>query len=184
MSSRSGVNGYFQQLNALASNDIFKNYATNQEAINKLLARQTEEWGYLDIFMADRNGVAFAKNVDISEREYFQKAMAGNNAVSDPVVSKDTGSMQVFVAVPVKQNDGTIVGVLVAALDGNGLSDMIADITYGQSGRAYMINNSNDVTIAHKDKDLVLSQDKTIEDAKSDPGLAPAGRIGIEYVCR
>ena len=50
--------------------------------------------------------------VDVSEREYFKKAMAGVVYVSNMNVSKSNGSRICTIAVPIKGHDGKVVGVL------------------------------------------------------------------------
>ncbi len=50
--------------------------------------------------------------VDITDREYFQEAIAGNVYVSNVLVSKSTGLRQMTIAVPVKGDGDVIIGVL------------------------------------------------------------------------
>ena len=55
---------------------------------------------------------ASGKLVDVSAREYFQQAMAGNAFVSDVITSASTGLRQTTIAVPVFGDSGDVVGVV------------------------------------------------------------------------
>ncbi|MDP4108993.1 MAG: methyl-accepting chemotaxis protein [Bacillota bacterium] len=170
------IQGYYNQLAALATNDLLKEPGNNKKEINQLLGRLSVEWGYKTVFMANTQGITMDKNIDISEREYFKNAVAGTNTISDPIVSKSDKTMSVFIAVPVLGYSRSVIGVIVANLDGNELSKMISDITFAKTGKAYMINK-DDVTIAHSNEEVVLNQEKTFDMLKSDPQLAQLAEL-------
>ncbi len=173
------LNGYYSQLDALTSNGLFMDYNANKAEIESLLSKLNKQWGYSDLFVADKNGIAIRQNVDISARDYFKKAIAGSNAVSDPVVSKADGTIQIFMAVPIKNENGNVISVLIAGMDGNGLSTIISDITYAKTGKAYMINSKGTV-IAHSNKELVLTMDNSIEQAKTDTSLSQIAALEVK----
>ncbi len=168
---RARIENYYEQLEGLASNGILQDYNANKAQIEDLLAKKSKEWGYTDVFFVDRTGVALRTGINLSSREYFQKALSGKNSISDPMISKSDNSMAVFVAVPVKNAAGSVIGVLVSNLDGNGLSSMITDLTFAKTGRAFIINGSG-TFIAHYNKESVLAQENNIELAKNDKNLA------------
>jgi len=159
-------------LGALAETDAIKKDTLTLDEKLKLLDNEVKRNGHLRINIADTNGNAKNTNgdsSDISTREYFIKALSGENAVSDPIVSKADNSVIVSYAVPIKDGN-TVKGVLVAIRDGNELSTLTNDIKFGKSGTAYMINN-NGTVVAHTDKDLVLNMNNDSENVKTDPGL-------------
>jgi len=53
---------------------------------------------------------------------------------------------------------------------------MISDITYGKTGQAFMINNKG-ITIAHKDKNLVINGYNVIEEVINDENLQSLAEI-------
>ncbi len=55
---------------------------------------------------------ASGKLVDVSARDYFKQAMAGNTYVSDVITSASTGARQTTFSCPVYADDGTIVGIV------------------------------------------------------------------------
>lgn len=166
---RTRVEGYYDKLTTLATNSIFQDTNTNAVQINGLLDKMAKEWGYEDVLMANKLGIT-TDGTDISGKDYFQKALSGVNNISDPIINKADKSMKVYVAVPLKDNLGSVAGVLVSVIDGTELSKISSDVTYGKSGKAYL-NNSKGTTIAHSDKETVLSQENTIELAKTDSNL-------------
>lgn len=161
------------KLELVAGMDDIKDTAlTISEKLN-LLDKEAKRSGHLKMGIADTEGnIQYSngeKSINIAERDYFKKALAGTSNVSDPIVSKSNNKVVICYAVPIKDGD-TVKGVLVATRDGNELSTYIDEVRIGKSGSAFMINNSG-ITIAHKDRNLVINMDNVLEDVKKDPGL-------------
>lgn len=64
---------------------------------------------------------------NLSTRPYFPKVLAGNTIIGDLVLSKATGKSVAIVAVPVKDRDGAIAGVLGASIYLDKLSERVRD---------------------------------------------------------
>lgn len=162
----------FNALEALAESDWMKSDELTIDGKLDLLKNEVNRSGHLYMLISDTNGNSKYTNgstANIAEREYFIKALSGEKAVSDPIVSKVDNSVVMAFAVPIKDGN-TVKGVLVAARDGNTLSDFISNIQFGKSGAAFMINK-NGTTVAHKDKELVTKMDNDFENIKKDPEL-------------
>jgi len=112
----------------------------------------------------DSKGVS----VNLGAREYFQKAMKGEAAVSDPVVSPATGGLVAVVAVPVKL-DGRVTGVLFGAISLDEISQKTGEVKIGKTGYAFMIK-SDGLTIANPNKELVM-KDNPLKNDKLPPAL-------------
>lgn len=69
---------------------------------------------------------ASGKLVDVSSREYFKQAMAGNTYVSDVIVSSATGVRQCTISAPVYGYDGSIVGIAQRNYDLNDFHKLLA----------------------------------------------------------
>ena len=171
VSERSEI--FKKSLSSLASNQIFENMAVNKDAIISLLNEQTEANGHLTMFAADKDGQTYANQDmgNVADQDYFKEAMKGQQVISDPVINDGDKTMRIFIAVPVVNSSGQTVGALVAVRDGREISEMISDVTYAKSGKAFMLNNKG-VTIAHSNQDLVISKDNDFENIKSDAKLA------------
>ncbi|WP_245867754.1 Methyl-accepting chemotaxis protein McpA [Sporomusa silvacetica DSM 10669] len=128
--------------------------------------RRYETFGYIAPtgIALDSTGVS----VNLGAREYFQKAMKGEAAVSDPVVSPATGGLVAVVAVPVKL-DGKVTGVFFASISLDEISQKTGEVKIGRTGYAYMLK-SDGVTIANPNKELVM-KDNPIKNDKLPPAL-------------
>ncbi|QXM05589.1 methyl-accepting chemotaxis protein [Crassaminicella indica] len=136
------------------------------------LVEEIKKNGYLRMAIMDKNGIATYQDdsiKDLSQREYFKKAIKGESAISDPIISKVDGSVVVALAVPIKYNN-EITGVLLAIKDGTFISDLAKDIKYGESGYSYLISKDGTI-IGHADNKLVLAKHNLLKEAKSDSSL-------------
>lgn len=169
---KSEIEVQFNALEALAASDWMMNDKLTTDEKLDLLKTEVNRSGHLYMLISDTNGNSKYTNgatANISEREYFIKALSGEKTVSDPLISKVDNSLVMAFAVPIKDGN-RVKGVLVAARDGNVLSDSITNIQFGKNGAAFMINK-NGTTVAHKNKDLVINMDNDFENIKKDPGL-------------
>jgi methyl-accepting chemotaxis protein len=60
--------------------------------------------------------MAFA-HIVLKERPYYQEALKGNKVVTDPIISKDNGTLIINMAVPIKDKGGKVIGVLIGNRD-------------------------------------------------------------------
>ncbi|MBC2724235.1 methyl-accepting chemotaxis protein [Desulfosporosinus sp.] len=179
------INSVLDTLETVADNDIIQEGVGSQgDAIVKFVGDEAKRSGHLQMFTLGPDGLILSTQtgqmVDLSERDYFKKAIIGERFVSDPIVNKDNGSIVISYAVPIKQ-DGKIIGVLVALRDGTSLSTITKDIKYGETGNSFMINKKG-TTIAHTNKDLVMNMDNDFENVKQDPKLEPLVKLEREMV--
>ncbi len=162
----------FNILEVLATRDYIKDPKYTWEDQLPILMEEVKRSSVISLAVSSLDGtlrMSSGATVNISDREYFKKALKGENAVSDPIVSKENGTIVVTYAVPIKFND-QITGALVALTDGVKLSEITNNITFGKSGKAFMINKLG-TTIAHSNKDLVINMDNDFESFKTDPKL-------------
>ncbi len=103
----------------------------------------------------------------LADREYFQQAIKGEDAISNPLLNKVSGKIAVAVAVPVK-NGNSVVGVLYATINMDGLTQYVISIKIGQTGYAF-INQKDGTTIIHPSKEVAM-KNNSLTDANADPG--------------
>lgn len=162
----------FNALEILATMDYIKNPKYTWEDQLPILTDEVKRSGMIALTVTSVDGTSRSttgKTTNISDQEYFKKALNGESAVSDPTVSKEDGTIIVTYAVPIKFNN-QITGVLTALADGKKLSEITNDITFGKSGKAFMLNKLG-TTIAHSNIDLVINMDNDFESIKTDPKL-------------
>ena len=140
-----------------------------QQPILKVLVKQTD---FLDIAIVQMDGTANYSDGTISklaDRDYIKKALSGESAISDVLISQVTNQPVIMVATPIFKS-GTVVGALIGRRDGNALSDIVDDTGYGIDGYGYIVNGTGTV-IAHPDRNKVINQYSPIEEAKKDSSL-------------
>lgn len=164
-----------------------ENFIANLEAIAARPEVRTMEWekqeaalisevkrlGYFRLNIIDLTGSARSTDgnlADLSEREYFIKAAAGKGNISDPLLSKFDGKMVMVGAVPIKDEDGKIIGVLSATVDYTTLSNLVADINMGYGGYAFVMNKDG-LTIAHPKPEYIMTEFSNFEGVNSEASL-------------
>lgn len=164
------VVGVVKDLTQISQHPVFQELAT-QEAIDENLALRAtdvlknslsvyEEFRGVGLF--DTNGIAYAykaagsnATITISDRDYFTKAMRGETAFSDALLSKVTGKPIIVMAIPYRLH-GEIKGVFVAALNLSSFTDKFIDpVKMGETGYAFMVSRSG-YLFAHPDKSTLM----------------------------
>jgi methyl-accepting chemotaxis protein len=145
--------------------------------------------GALDLAMINPDGVAryvlSDTTINVRDRAYFHKAMAGEKSV-EMVVSRVTGKVVTVFAVPIRKTeymDSPIVGVLLARKDGaQTLSNLVAELkTPYKSGYAFLVNEQGTM-IAHRNQELINRQFNPVIEAAKDTSLKSlAGMIASAF---
>ncbi len=128
------------------------------EQLNHLLERLSAGQGHYDtIFVVDPDGrgvvgVAHdgrtrvmsqdeARQFNVPDRAWFQRAIAGNEVFSQPVVSRATGNRVSTVAIPIRR-EGEIVGVMRGAVQLNMVFERVNAMNLGAQSEIYLLNRS------------------------------------------
>lgn len=146
---------------------------TEDQKFSKLKTQETRG-KYLLLGIADTHGkfvTSNKKEINILELSSYQKALTGESTVNEPMqdpfgitgISENT--LVVIYTTPIKVG-GKVESVLVAVKSGNEFSALIDDITFGKTGRAFMINEVGDI-IAHNNLSLVYDKTNYITEAEN-----------------
>ncbi len=173
----SNITKSFELLDMIAYN--LKASELSQEQKLSRLKKEEVKGKYLLLGIADLSGkltTSGNKVIDISDLDSYQKALQGDQAVSEPI--KDTfgisglsdSSLVIVYANPIKSG-GKLDSILIAVRSGNEFSTLVDDITFGKTGRAFMINEAGDI-IAHQNLSLVFDKTNFIKEAETDQTLA------------
>lgn len=121
-----------------------------------ILEREAANLGAEAMLVVDLTGVGYYADGsvnDLSDRDYVQRALRGEAAISDVIISRATGEPVLMLAVPIK-NQENIVGALAIRVNGYYLSSIIDEITFGENGYAFMINQDGTI-VAHGNRAFV-----------------------------
>ena len=172
------VASQLSNLEMLANRDKIKDTTSNWVSKKEILLEETKRAGHISMSIAGIDGLANSTTgaeVDLNDRDYFKKAMAGTKSVSEPVLSKQNGVMIMVYATPIMR-DGVVVGIVTAIRDVAKLGEITNGITFGKSGKAFMINKAG-VKVAHSNNELVLNSDNDFENVKTNASLAPLVKL-------
>lgn len=131
----------FRSLEAFASMIAESDELTDERNL-RIIRHIGEKCDFKLVALFDREGNATYNNgmrKKIASRGYYQIALEGNRAISDPLESVVDGGTRVILAVPVER-DGEVIGVLGGSYDMNALSHMMFEGMYDGSGYAMIIS--------------------------------------------
>ena len=179
------VTAFFQFLEGITRTPILQDSTLSYQEKTAYLTKEAafnDRIKELDI--TDKNGNFYyaGGSVQVSDREWFQKALSGEKFVTEPYIERATGTLVMTFAVPVFDSTHTVVGVLSADVNGLQLSEDISDIVVGKTGVCYILGLTG-TTIADKDEELVKNRINFSEEAKKDAAfnsLATFEKMAVE----
>ncbi len=132
----------------------------NPDAMSDVLLSTVDNMPMISqIYVMDTTGMQIYKTsgtlADRSDRDYFQKALAGEPYFSDILISGTTNMPIVVIAAPVKDG-GKTVGVVGASIDLSELSVLSSAVQTGKTGYGFIVESSGKL-IAHPDRELITS---------------------------
>ncbi len=147
---------------------------TQEQIVTKLKIQETKG-RYLLLGIADTKGnlmMSGNKVTNIKDLAVYKNALNGERSVSEPSLDMigisgiSTDSLIVVYALPIKVG-GKIDSVLIAVRSGNEFSTLVNDISFGKTGKAFMVNEKGDM-IAHENLSLVYDKVNYISVAEQD----------------
>lgn len=156
-------------IDALAQNKILIDETVTRKEKVQFFESEAERTGYMAFAFADKQGNSITFNqdgttVDVNTRDYYQRAIKGESAASDMMISAATGDLIIIYAAPVKVR-GEIVGVFYGRKSAAALSAVVDHFSYQETGYQYIMNEHGNV-VAHKDTNMVLEQFNMLENAR------------------
>ncbi len=171
------LNMRLQVLEEIASRDALTGMSWQVQKIS--LQKDVERLQYEDMAVISLDGTAnyvlSDKTANLSDREYFQKALNGEANVSDVLISKTTNAASIIYAAPIKQN-GAVVGVLMGRRNGTALNDITDELGIGEKGYAFVVG-ADSTLFAHPNRDYVMNQVNVFEQIDSN---GPLKSFGVE----
>lgn len=112
----------------------------------KLAATLKQTAGNQTLLVFDKQGTIVASsNAGIvgesrADREYFQKALAGQSFISDAITSQSTGQLIIAFAQPIKDKAGQVLGVYASTVDSSFFLPKMGDININDEGNIQIIS--------------------------------------------
>lgn len=136
------------------------------------------------IIVASANESAIG--IDISDREYYQKAMtAGKSYVGASLFSKDTGMQVIPLSTPIIADNGEVVGVLTQTVIASLVAeDLEGSRILGTENTFPLLLDQNGIILGHRDKELVGQEhtDQEVSETARRSGDETRGKIkGFNY---
>ncbi len=155
------VASFFQFIEGIARMPIFRDPSVSYKEKLKLLSKEAafnERIGAFNLYdLSGSRRVANGTLVSISDREWFQEAKKGRHFLAEPLLSRSVNQWLLIFAVPVYDDNHSVIGVLNATVEAKFLSDDIKDIVVGQTGGCYILGRKG-IMVAHSDLNMVTSQ--------------------------
>ena len=127
-----------KQIEAAARNEII-NTETDVTKLKAELAKLAETTSYKDFSISETSGKTL-NDTDISDREYFQRALAGETCISNPVVRKTDNSIVIMTATQMENGK-----ILYGAVAQDALSQGLSSELLGEGGVVYVVDNEYNV---------------------------------------
>lgn len=99
--------------------------------------------GWINFGIAGKDGILYRtddKTENVASADWYKKAIKGKYVITEPAMSSSERTYVYVVAIPMRDLQGKIVGVISATLLGDSLSNLISDIIIGETGTAYLIS--------------------------------------------
>ncbi|UYT07068.1 methyl-accepting chemotaxis protein [Treponema denticola] len=112
----------------------------------------------------------------IKNSTWFKSAASGKRFASEPILSHSLNKLAFVFAVPVYDKDKNVVAVLNCTIGAEHLSNDIDDIIIGETGYCYILGTTGTI-IAHKNFDLVNSQDNILNNARTNKDFASLAKF-------
>ena len=161
----------FEVLEAVAEISAMKDENTSMLKKNAILADvKRADKSFVNIAFYDKDGNVLTdagNKVNLASAEYFQGALKGSRFIRDPEVSTVNNQLLMFYSVPVKSNNGSIIGVLVAVVDGKSLSDFCAETIIGNGNHPIIISQKTGRTIGDSDPKYVEKGQILVQSVKT-----------------
>ncbi|MEG1185784.1 MAG: diguanylate cyclase, partial [Eubacterium sp.] len=131
-------------------------HGSSPEEVIDVLQNAVNEGGFTKMAVCSEDGMSISNEgivVDVSHRDYFQKAMSGIPDVTEPLTLPTSEEESIIVAVPVR-HAGQVTGVLFGGYPLTIAGDHLLDTTYYSEGYGYIVESGGAIILSsdHSDK--------------------------------
>lgn len=171
------INIEYSGLQVLANQDEIRDTSKPLKERALFLTRNVQEnQGHRYFVLSDSKGNAFSsmgRAVNISEREYFKKAMSGEKSVTDPIMNKILNANALLFAVPYRDLDNKIAGALCIDTTTDLLNTICSDIDVSENCDVFMVSRETGKIIGSSNNDVYridsIIENEAVTDKKFKP---------------
>lgn len=127
-----------------------------------------EKYGYINIGIGDLDGNLIFNDgtkENLKGQDFYEKALSGELSIKEPRYLDTVNQVIVAHAIPIKNSNNNVEGVIVFNRPGDYISSLIKGVSFLKSGQAFMISNTG-VVIADHNQEVVNNQINVVEEAK------------------
>lgn len=118
------------------------------------------------IYVMDATGMQIARTAGTlanrADRPYFKEAMKGSTFFTDVYISSFTNAPGVTISVPIKDNQGKVIGVFAADIGLKTLWTIVDNVKVGKGGYVEVVDNQG-ILVAYPDHEKVLKKESLAE---------------------
>ncbi|MEG1524391.1 MAG: diguanylate cyclase [Clostridia bacterium] len=127
-----------------------------KQDVMRVLQNAVSDGGFAKMGVCNAKGISYSNEgvlSDVSQREYFLKAMQGETNISEPLTSVFDGEESIVIAVPIHNQQET-TGVLFGIYPLTTAGDQLLDFTYYSEGYGFIIAPDGTIILSsnHTDK--------------------------------
>ena len=152
---------------------VFDDLENNTDEIMTILKDRGEEY-YCTVSFAQHDGIDYISGEDISQTEFFQRAIKGENFISDVIIQGE--EMFYSYAIPAVRND-EIFGIIYMTPDYHYFNGLVNSSAIGETGESYILD-SEGKTLLSNDLDKVKNGYSSFESINEKS--APKELIALE----
>lgn len=114
------------------------------------------------LLVVDKTGKALVTSssdtpeLNVADRDYFQKSLQGAQSISGVIVSRDSGKAVVAISQPLIHN-GQTVGALIGTISFERISRAASQVKIGENGYSYMVDRTG-LIVSHPKTEKVLKE--------------------------
>lgn len=167
---------------AVASSETIQNLTATKEQRLAVMKKICEENKYDEVGFVTLDGKGYSNygDFDFNDQLHFQNAKEGKLFVGEPIVNRLNGKAIIIAGAPV-YNNGQIIGTVYVVDNVDTVNSKIAEISFGKTGYAYVINKEGK-TLFHKDEKKIVEGLNPIELAKKDNNYKSVGKATSEII--
>jgi methyl-accepting chemotaxis protein len=135
-----------------STNTDIRDYSRSVKERSDILKKASDRSDFLEFSVAKSSGVTYNSDgkINISDREYFQKAMDGTPIISNPLIQRRDNSLVLMSATKFEDGSGVCFGVIPY----DAFNAALKDLHIGDTGYVYMLDK-NGVVILYPDFSVI-----------------------------